>query len=115
MDSNTDKVSNTTRTEISIQGSSLMDFLRVLELITGKIYHIIEEILNKASEMVMVFGQLLKKNNTIKGTICSIENMVMAFMIGEMDIFIKEISLRIKDAVKDSSILMISLFIVDFG
>ena len=68
-----------------------MDCLKDLESMYGQITLPTKEILSKDLEMVMEFGMHLMDSKIIKDIICLIGNMVMASMIGLMDIFIKVI------------------------
>jgi hypothetical protein len=54
-----------------------------------------KEILSKAIETAMEFGNLKAVNNNIKDIICSIENMAMEYMIGEITQFIKDSTWKI--------------------
>lgn len=63
--------------------------LKAMANIFGTIRVTIKEILSKGIGMDMVFGNQPIKNNNIRGIICSIENMVMEFTIGEMVLSIK--------------------------
>ena len=61
----------------------------------------IVEILSKAIEMDMVFGQIIRLvNKATKDIICLIRNMDMEYMTGQMGIYIKEISFKIRDVEK---------------
>jgi hypothetical protein len=64
--------------------------------ILGKTRALIKVISNKDLGMVMEFGVvILKKVKLMKVIICSIKNMDMEYILGEMDIIIKEILLKI--------------------
>ncbi len=65
-----------------------------------------KEILSKAIEMDMEFGNLKVVNSNIKDIICLIENMVMEYMIGEITQFIKDSTWKISDQVRESCTLM---------
>jgi hypothetical protein len=65
-----------------------------------------KEILSKAIEMGMEFGNLKVVNSNIKDIICLIENMVMEYMIGEITQFIKDSTWKISDQVRESCTLM---------
>mgnify|MGYP001296076283 CR=1 FL=1 len=54
-----------------------------------------KEILSKAIETAMEFGNLKAVNNNIKDIIYSIENMAMEYMIGEITQFIKDSTWKI--------------------
>jgi hypothetical protein len=64
--------------------------------ILGKTRALIKVISSKDLGMVMEFGVvILKKVKLMKVIICSIKNMDMEYIPGEMDIIIKEILLKI--------------------
>ena len=65
--------------------------------------------------MDMESGTILKENNSIKGTTCSIENMDMVYMTGPMGMYIRAISSKIKGQAKATSFSMIALYTVASG
>ena len=72
-----------------------MDLQKGLDNINGQMGLISKEILSKAIETAMEFGNLKAVNNNIKDIICSIENMAMEYMIGEITQFIKDSTWKI--------------------
>jgi len=80
-----------------------MGFLKDLGSILGVMEAISKVTLSKVTEMDMEFGMmLLQVVNAIKDTTCSIKSMDMVFMIGETDIYTKEIFSKTNEMVKDS-------------
>lgn len=80
-----------------------MGFLKDLGSILGVMEAISKVTLSKVTEMDTEFGMtLLQVTKAIKDTTCSIKSMVMVFMIGETDIYTKEILSKTNEMVKDS-------------
>jgi hypothetical protein len=76
---------------IIIRDNSSMGYLKVLVSISGLMDHFLKVISNKELEMDMEFGKVVNKmDKSIKDITCSIKNMDMDYMIGLMDIFIKD-------------------------
>ena len=97
MVSNMDREFSTTRMEINTVVSLSMGFLKVLELIIGKMDLSIEVILSKDSEMGMECGPTHNRNNITKVTTCSIENRDTEYTTGEMATSTKAISSKTRD------------------
>ena len=80
-----------------------MGFLKDLGSILGVMEVISKVTLSKVTEMDTEFGMtLLQVTKAIKDTTCSIKSMDMVFMIGETDIYTKEILSKTNEMVKDS-------------
>lgn len=80
-----------------------MGFLKDLGSILGVMEAILKVTLSKVTEMDTEFGMtLLQVTKTIKDTTCSIKSMDMVFMIGETDIYTKEVLSKTNEMVKDS-------------
>jgi hypothetical protein len=80
-----------------------MGFLKDLGSILGVMEAISKVTLSKVTEMDTEFGMtLLQVTKAIKDTTCSIKSMDMVFMIGETDIYTKEILSKTNEMVKDS-------------
>lgn len=83
--------------------------------IIGLMDAFIKGTLSKAIEMGMEFGNQKIENSNTKATICLIENMDMESMIGEMEMFIKEIIYKTLELVMDNYLKMESSFMKDSG
>ena len=80
-----------------------MGFLKDLGSILGVMEAISKVTLSKVTEMDTEFGMmLLQVTKAIKDTTCSIKSIDMVFMIGETDIYTKEILSKTNEMVKDS-------------
>lgn len=80
-----------------------MGFLKDLGSILGVMEAILKVTLSKVTEMDTEFGMtLLQVTKIIKDTTCSIKSMDMVFMIGETDIYTKEVLSKTNEMVKDS-------------
>lgn len=96
--------------EIYMKEIILMVFARALVLSDGEMEVFMMEISNKVIVMVMAFGnQINPLTKHIKVIICWIKSMAMAFMIGEMVIFIRGITFKIKEMDMVSYITKINL------
>lgn len=93
-----------------------MACLKDLDNIHGKIVAFIKVILNKAFETDMEFGQtIFPVNKIIKVIICQIKSMDLEYMTGQMDTIIREVLQMTKEMDKVNYILMMILFMKDYG
>ena len=76
--------------EINIKVNLLTGFHKDMVNIFGLMVQYLKVILNRDLGMVMDSGKVQKEQpKSIKAITCLIKNMVMEFLIGEMDIFIR--------------------------
>jgi hypothetical protein len=78
-----------------IKVNILMAYLKASDNILGQIIQFIKVTLSKATEMVMEFGIIFHFHNLIKVIICLIKSMGSEFIVGVVDIYTKEILLKI--------------------
>ena len=93
-----------------------MGFLKGMVNIIGPMEQSLKEILSKVLEMDMDYGKVEQEQvRTTKDITCLIRNMAMEYIIGGMDICIKDFGWMIFASEKESYSLIIKSNIMDTG